>query len=186
MDNPNFKERVCMHLTGIACDCVILTCNLKYVHNFWTACPILEIFSGTWSDNVLPFITENSISIGLKVKEILNSKVLNYAISRKLIVRFKNCFHQQIQRPWFQDKYFIKYRKFFLVKKFVTEWSSYLYAQYIEFFYYKVYWNLGPRPVPTPWGILLKIHTAHCLVIMIISWKFEVNPLRIDGDMTGR
>ena len=45
---------------------------------------------------------------------------------------------------------------------------------------------MGPRPVPTPWGILLKIHTVHCLVIMIISWKFEVNALRIDEDMTGR
>ena len=45
---------------------------------------------------------------------------------------------------------------------------------------------MGPRPVPAPWGILLKLHTVHCLVIIIISWKFEVNPLRIDEDMTGR
>ena len=45
---------------------------------------------------------------------------------------------------------------------------------------------MGPGPVPAPWGILLKIHTVHCLVIMIISWKFEMNPLRIDKDMTWR
>ena len=45
---------------------------------------------------------------------------------------------------------------------------------------------MGPRPVPTPWGILLKIHTVHCLVILIMFWKIEVNPLRIDEDMTGR
>ena len=88
MDNPNHKERVCMHFTGIARYCVILTCKLKYVHNFWMACPILKIFSGTWSDNVKPFITENRISIELMIKEILHSKILNYAISRKLVVRF--------------------------------------------------------------------------------------------------
>ena len=76
MNNPNYNERVWMHFTGIACYCVILTWKLKYGHNFWTACPILKIFSGTWSENVLPFITENTISIGLKLKEILYSKII--------------------------------------------------------------------------------------------------------------
>ena len=88
MDNPNYKERVYMHFTGIVRYCVILTCKLKYGHNFWTACLILKIFSGTWSDNVLPSNTENTISLGLQLKEILHSKILNYAISRKLVVRF--------------------------------------------------------------------------------------------------
>ena len=88
MDNPNYEERVYIHFTGIARYCVILICNLKYVHNFWTTCPIWKIFSGTWSNNVLQFIAENTISIGLKLKEILNSKILNYAISQKLVVRF--------------------------------------------------------------------------------------------------
>ena len=45
---------------------------------------------------------------------------------------------------------------------------------------------MGPRPVPIPKWILLKIHTVHCLVIIIISCKFEVNLLRIDRDMTGQ
>ena len=76
MDNPNYKERVCMHFSGIARYCVILTCKLKYGHNFWTACPILQIFSGTWSENVLSFTTENTISIRLILKEILYSKIL--------------------------------------------------------------------------------------------------------------
>ena len=34
MDNPTHKVKVCMHFTGIARYCVILTCKLKYVHNF--------------------------------------------------------------------------------------------------------------------------------------------------------
>ena len=34
MDNLNYKERVCMHFSGIACYCVILTFKLKYGHNF--------------------------------------------------------------------------------------------------------------------------------------------------------
>ena len=76
MDNLNYKERVCMHFSGIASYCVILTCKLKYGHNFWTACPILKIFSGTWSENILPFTTENIISIRLILKEILHSKIL--------------------------------------------------------------------------------------------------------------
>ena len=76
MDNPNYKERVCMYFSGIARYCVILTCKLKYGHNFWTACPILKIFSGTWLENVLPFTTENTISIRLILKEILHSKIL--------------------------------------------------------------------------------------------------------------
>ena len=88
----------------------------------------------------------------------------------------QNCLHQQIQRPWFQDKYFIKYCKLFFVKNFVTGWNSYLYAQYKEFFYNKLYYTLGPRPFPIPAGILLKIHTGYGLVIMIISWNFEINP----------
>ena len=76
MDNPNYKERVCMHFSGIARYCVILTCKLKYGHNFWTACPILKIFSDTWSENILPFTTENTISIRLILKEKLHSKIL--------------------------------------------------------------------------------------------------------------
>ena len=65
-----------MRFTGIAHYCVILTCNLKFVHNFWTACSISKIFSGTWSDSILRFIKENAIPIALKLKEILNSKML--------------------------------------------------------------------------------------------------------------
>ena len=38
MDNPNYKERVCMHFTGIARYSVIFTCKLKCGHNFWTNC----------------------------------------------------------------------------------------------------------------------------------------------------
>ena len=34
MDNPSYKERVCMHFSGIARYCVILTYKLKYGHNF--------------------------------------------------------------------------------------------------------------------------------------------------------
>ena len=76
MDNPNYNERVCMHFSGIARYCVILTCKLKYGHNFWTACPILKIFSGMWSENILPFTTQNAISLRLILKEILHSKIL--------------------------------------------------------------------------------------------------------------
>ena len=75
MDNPSYKERV-MYFSCIARYCVILTCKLKYGHNFWTACPILKIFSGTWSENGLPFTTENTISIRLILKEMLHSKIL--------------------------------------------------------------------------------------------------------------
>ena len=70
------KERVCMHLTGIARYCVIFTCKLKYDHNFWTTCTIWKIFSAAWSGNVLSFITENTISIWLKLKEIWDFKLL--------------------------------------------------------------------------------------------------------------
>ena len=66
----NEKERVCMHLTGIARYCVIFTCKLKYGYNFWTTRPIWKIFSAAWSRNNLPFITENTISIWLKLKAI--------------------------------------------------------------------------------------------------------------------
>ena len=76
MDNPNYKERVCMHFSGIARYCVILTCKLKYGHNFWKACPILKIFSGTWLETVFQFTRENIISIRLILKEILHSKIL--------------------------------------------------------------------------------------------------------------
>ena len=70
IDKPNDKERVCMHLTGIARYCVIFTCKLKYGHNFWTTWPIWNIFSAALSGNGLLFITENTISIRLKLKEI--------------------------------------------------------------------------------------------------------------------
>ena len=76
MDNPNYKDIVCMHYTGIARYCAILMCSLKFGHNFWTGCPILKIFSGTWAENILPFMTENSMSIALKLKEILHLKKL--------------------------------------------------------------------------------------------------------------
>ena len=33
-------------------------CKVKYGNNFWTDCPILKIFSDTWSENVLPLITK--------------------------------------------------------------------------------------------------------------------------------
>ena len=46
-----------------------------------------------------------------------NMKFLNvdYENSRKLVVRFKKkkCLKQRIQRPWFQDQYFMKYSKLF-------------------------------------------------------------------------
>ena len=85
MDNLNYKERVCMHFSGIAHYCVILTCKLKYGHNFWTACPILKIFSGTWSDNVSPFTTENNT---IDIKGDIAFENIDYVISRKLVVRF--------------------------------------------------------------------------------------------------
>ena len=58
-----------------------------------------------------------------------------YAISRKLVVRFKNCFNQHIQRPWFQDNFFINVRKLIFIKKFSAEWSSYLYGVFL------LYWS---------------------------------------------
>ena len=65
MDKPNDKERVCMHFSGIARYYVILT--KKYGDNFWTTCPIFKIFSAAWSGNSFQFITENTISIWLKL-----------------------------------------------------------------------------------------------------------------------
>ena len=56
---------------------------------------------------------------------------IDYAISRKLVVRFLNCFHQQIQQPWFHDNFFINVRKLIFIKKFSAEWSSYLYGVFL-------------------------------------------------------
>ena len=47
---------------------------------------------------------------------------------------FKKSLQLRIQRPWFQDNFFIKYQELFFVKIFSAKWNSYLYAQYIEFF----------------------------------------------------
>ena len=105
---------------------------------------------------------------------------IDYAISRKLVVRFKNCFHQHIQRPWFQDNFFINVRKLIFIKKF--QQSEVLIST--EFFYYKVYQILWPRPVPTPGPILVKFNSHDYLVILNVCWKFEVNRLNIDEVMT--
>ena len=56
---------------------------------------------------------------------------IDYAISQKLVVRFQNCFHQQIQWPWFQDNFLINVRKLIFIKKFSAEWSSYLYGVFL-------------------------------------------------------
>ena len=76
MENPNYKDLVWMHYTGIARYCAILICKLKYGHNFWTGCPILKILSATWSENVFQFMAEKSMLIALKLKEILHLKIL--------------------------------------------------------------------------------------------------------------
>ena len=55
MDKPNDKERLYMHFTCIASYCVTFTYELKYGHNFWTACPIWKIFSTGCLGNVLQF-----------------------------------------------------------------------------------------------------------------------------------
>ena len=57
----------------------------------------------------------------IKIKEDVAFENIDYAISRKLVVRFKNCFHQHIQRPWFQDNFFINVRKLIFIKKFSAE-----------------------------------------------------------------
>ena len=59
----------------------------------------------------------------IKSKEDMAFENIYYAISRKLVdlVRFNNCFHQHIQRPWFQDNFFINVRKLIFIKKFSAE-----------------------------------------------------------------
>ena len=76
MHNPNYKAIVCMHFTCIARYRAILTCKLKYGHNFWTDRPIFKIFSDTWSEYVLQFTTETSMSIALTLKDISHFKIL--------------------------------------------------------------------------------------------------------------
>ena len=39
---------------------------------------------------------------------------------------------------------------------------------------------MGPRPVPTPWPILLKFNSHDYLVIRSVCWKFEVNRMNIN------
>ena len=76
MDKPKDKERMYMYFTWIACYCVTFTYKLKLGHNFWTACPIWKIFSTLCLRNVLSFTASNSITIWLKLKKILHSKML--------------------------------------------------------------------------------------------------------------
>ena len=178
MNGPSKLYIKGMHtFTCFASYCAILTWKLKYCHNFWTTCPIYNLFGYVTREHFAIYYRKQNFN-WIEIEGCISFKKIDYAISQKLAVRLLNCFHQQIQRPWFQDKYLLNTEN--------SEWVSYLFAQYIEFFYYKVYWTLGPRPVPTTRGIVLKIHTVHFLVFIIISWKFEVNPLRIDGYMSGR
>ena len=48
--------------------------------------------------------------------------------------QFLKSLQLRIQRPLFQENFFIKFSELFFVKIFLAKWNSYLYAQYIEFF----------------------------------------------------
>ena len=88
MDNPNYKERVCMHFSGIARYCVILTCKLKYGHNFWTACPILKIFFGyVIRERFVIYYRKHHFNT-IDIKGDIAFENIDYIISRKLVVRF--------------------------------------------------------------------------------------------------
>ena len=87
MDKPKDKERIYMYFTCIACYCVTFTYKLKFGHNFWTAYPIWKIFSTSYSGNVLSFTASNAITL-IKIKEDMAFENFDYAISRKLEVRF--------------------------------------------------------------------------------------------------
>ena len=88
MDKPNDKERIYKYFTCIACYCVIFTYKLKFGHNFWTACPIWKIFSTSCSGNfffIYYIIHHYNV---IKIKEDMAFEHADYAISRKLEVRF--------------------------------------------------------------------------------------------------
>ena len=44
---------------------------------------------------------------------------------------FKKWLRNRIQRPWFQDNFFINVRKLFFVKILIAEWNSYLYGVFL-------------------------------------------------------
>ena len=52
-----------------------------------------------------------------------------------------------------------------------------------EFFYYNIYQMSWPRPVPTPTPISLEVYRYDNLYLLILSWKFEENQLKIDEVM---
>ena len=59
----------------------------------------------------------------------------------------------RIQRPWFQDNFFINVHKLFFVKILIAGWNSYLYGVFLLL----TIPNLQAMPCPSPGPILLTI-----------------------------
>ena len=76
------------------------------------------------------YYTERHYSL-IKIKEDMAFENFDYAISRKLEVRFLKCLQNRTQRPWFQDNFSINIRKLFVVKVLIAELNSYLYGVFL-------------------------------------------------------
>ena len=107
-------------------------------------------------------------------------------MSQKLLNRFLKSLQLRIQRPWFQDNFFIKYCELFFVKIVFAKWNSYLYAQCIEFFLLYSIVKLWDHALSRPLVLLTWNNIqALCLIKDYAPAKFDRDRLRNNGEIVG-